>query len=167
MDLLLMRHAKADERSIIKYPDDDLRPLTLEGQKIHRQVSQTLYKLYSGKIDKIFTSPLVRARETAEISTEQFSLQKNLFETDLLGNSFDCGALTQFLRGQCAQDERVFLVGHEPDLSHLSSYYLSRGLYINFKKSAVLVISFAGHPEKGGGMLKAFYRPKDMVRLAK
>ena len=66
MDLYILRHAWAFERDDSRWPDDDLRPLTEEGQERFQQVASRL----SGRgmtPQLIATSPLVRCVETARI----------------------------------------------------------------------------------------------------
>ena len=42
MRLILIRHAKAEERDPVRYPDDDLRPLRDQGRQEHRRLSAAL-----------------------------------------------------------------------------------------------------------------------------
>jgi Histidine phosphatase superfamily (branch 1) len=69
MHLYLMRHGIAYERDE-RSGDDDSRPLTEEGIERTRAVAKALHK--DGRLDlaEVWTSPLVRARQTAEIVAE-------------------------------------------------------------------------------------------------
>ena len=64
-ELYLVRHAIAAERGG-DWPDDDKRPLTQRGVARFKEAVEGFNKLDDG-IDEIFTSPLVRARQTAEL----------------------------------------------------------------------------------------------------
>lgn len=64
MELYLIRHGIAAERGT--YPKDEERPLTEKGRAKTQKVAQRLYAL-GLRFDFILTSPLVRARQTAEI----------------------------------------------------------------------------------------------------
>ena len=66
MDVILIRHAKAGNRDPNSWPDDDDRPLTAEGQAEHRAVMRAAKKM-GVKFDFLVTSPLKRARESADI----------------------------------------------------------------------------------------------------
>ncbi|HEX4469200.1 MAG TPA: phosphoglycerate mutase family protein, partial [Gemmatimonadaceae bacterium] len=68
MDLLVIRHAIAEdkERFAASGRNDDLRPLTEEGRSKMRRAAQGL-RTVVGRIAHLASSPLVRARETAEI----------------------------------------------------------------------------------------------------
>ena len=70
MELVLMRHAIAEERSD-RWPDDGKRPLTKEGERKHRAVSEALRRM-GVTFDEILSSPLVRARQTAEITARAY-----------------------------------------------------------------------------------------------
>ena len=66
--LYLVRHAVAEERGPA-WPDDTLRPLTERGQRRFARAATGFVRL-EGVPDSILTSPLVRARQTAEIAGE-------------------------------------------------------------------------------------------------
>ena len=70
MELILMRHALAEERSA-RWPDDTQRPLSKEGEKKHRAVSEALLS-FGLRFDEIVSSPLIRARQTADITARVF-----------------------------------------------------------------------------------------------
>src|SRR5438093_1192036 len=64
-ELYLIRHAIAEERGE-KWPDDNKRPLTEEGIARMRKAAHGLARV-GVTLDAVLTSPLVRARQTAEI----------------------------------------------------------------------------------------------------
>ncbi len=66
MNVYIVRHAIAAQRSESKYPDDSLRPLLKKGIKIMKKVTDQLKKI-GVTPDIIITSPYVRALETANI----------------------------------------------------------------------------------------------------
>ena len=71
MQLILMRHALAEERSD-RWPDDGKRPLTKEGERKHRSISEALRRM-GVAFDEILSSPLVRARQTADITARAYA----------------------------------------------------------------------------------------------
>ncbi len=165
MELILIRHAKAEERSLTQYPDDDMRPLTKEGKMIQKGVARSLHAMV-GQVDKVFTSPLLRAIQTAEITIKAMELQEKPVVTDMLGHSFSPLALTQFLEESTTPEETIILVGHEPDLSELLFFYLGHNLRIRFRKSGVVMLGFAGYAQAGSGELLGFFRPRQLTRLS-
>ncbi len=64
-ELYLVRHAVAAERGD-DWPDDTKRPLTADGTSRFRDAVDGLVWFGVG-MDEIFTSPLVRARQTADL----------------------------------------------------------------------------------------------------
>src|SRR4051812_3566079 len=64
-ELYLVRHAIAAERGP-EWPDDTKRPLTVRGMSRFKEVVRGLNRL-DITVDEIFTSPLVRTRQTADL----------------------------------------------------------------------------------------------------
>src|SRR5688572_16113059 len=64
-ELYLVRHAIAAERGE-DWPDDDKRPLTARGVGRFKESVDGLSRL-DVVVDEIFTSPLVRAKQTADL----------------------------------------------------------------------------------------------------
>src|SRR5580692_8521046 len=75
LDLLIVRHGPAGDRDewAASGKDDDERPLTARGIREMRRAARGLRRLV-GSVDAIGTSPLVRARETAEILGRAFDV---------------------------------------------------------------------------------------------
>lgn len=123
MDLYILRHAIAEQRDALKYPDDSRRPLTDKGIKRMRRIAEGL--LAAGlSFDVIYTSPYTRAKHTAEIVAETFGLQKALRETRTLAVDGDPEELIDLLSKEVKHDASVLLVGHEPYLSEFISHLL-------------------------------------------
>lgn len=114
IELYFIRHGLAGESG--SYPNDDERPLTEEGHKKTRRVAEQLQEL-GLKFDLILTSPLVRARQTAEI-LHHAGLSKHLEESsDLAPVGALASWLTWFDTWRQGSGDRLALVGHEPNLS--------------------------------------------------
>src|SRR5262249_17271331 len=73
MNLLIIRHATAQDKGewAKSGRSDDERPLTGEGRRKMAQTAKGLRNVVD-QIDVLATSPLVRARQTAEIVAEEF-----------------------------------------------------------------------------------------------
>ncbi len=69
MELLIVRHAVALERDRHRWRDDGARPLSPAGLRRARKAAAGL-KEFSKAPDRLLTSPLVRARQTAQILTD-------------------------------------------------------------------------------------------------
>jgi phosphohistidine phosphatase len=112
LDLFFLRHGLAD------WPNwrgsDDDRPLTDEGRKEIHRVASFLAAL-AVRPQKIFTSPLPRAAQTADIAAEH--LRAPIETARGLANGFDVDKLKKLLRDD--KIDSIMLVGHEPDFSRV------------------------------------------------
>jgi phosphohistidine phosphatase len=117
MRLYLLRHATATDVA----PSDEERVLTQEGREEARVTGAALAKLRV-KPSCILSSPLVRARETAEIAAKMLKFPKDIELIDELKNNISTTALLRALKS-CVSDGHVLLVGHMPSLSeHLAAF---------------------------------------------
>src|SRR5215813_10630112 len=69
MDLLIIRHASAYDRDPHRWREDAERPLSPAGMRRARKAAAGLKQLV-GRPQRFLTSPLVRARQTAQILIE-------------------------------------------------------------------------------------------------
>ncbi|MBI5947889.1 MAG: histidine phosphatase family protein [Chloroflexi bacterium] len=162
MELCLVRHAIAVERGSPGYHDDALRPLTARGRERMREAAAGLRTLFTPEL--ILTSPLVRARETAELLLDVYKMRE-LHVSDALATG-DEDSLLQDLKGFDAG--HVIAVGHEPHLSMALSYLLTgdRGaMRAAFKKGAAALVVFENEASPGRGWLEWLAQP-GMLRAA-
>ncbi|RPJ69761.1 MAG: phosphohistidine phosphatase SixA [Acidobacteria bacterium] len=160
--IYIVRHAIAAERGNA-YPDDRLRPLTPAGIERFRKVVRGLAWL-DVRVDRILTSPLVRARQTADILAENLPGKPQVIETDALVP----GATYDELRTHMAEFSRcssVALVGHEPDIGHVAARLLGLRHPLAFKKGGVCRIDMETLPPAGPGELRWFVPPRMLARL--
>ncbi len=142
MTLLLLRHGIAVELGTPGYERDSERPLTPEGRRKTRAVARALAALGVSP-DVILTSPLVRAHQTTEIVAGAMKLNKRLHICEQLASGGDAKRLIAEINQHHASAKLVMLVGHEPDLSSLTSLLLTGradGLAIEFKKGGVCLL---------------------------
>ena len=142
MDIYFLRHAIAGERDQDKYPDDTLRPLTKKGAKKLQRIAEGMLAL-DLSFDVIYTSPLVRAKQTAEIITRVFNADRKLRETDRLAPGGDPRELIDMINRARDEHASVLLVGHEPYLSDLISVLVvgDSSLPLTMKKGGVCKLS--------------------------
>jgi phosphohistidine phosphatase len=116
MEIYLFRHGIAEEKSA-DLPDEN-RQLTKEGRQKTEKVAQYLKKL-DFEFDLILTSPLARARQTAEILMQAELSQKLEESADLAPDGDISHWVTNWLEPKkYAPQTKLLLVGHEPDLGH-------------------------------------------------
>ena len=166
MDLYLVRHAIAAERGDGAFPNDDERPLTPEGIHKFRLAARGLSEL-GMKPGRIVSSPLLRARQTAEILRDAVAKDVAITISPTLTPFAEYGALIKAI-APYAEDE-VAVVGHEPHLSGLASYLLVGGdsAVLEFKKGAVARLKFPERAAPGAGSLEWLIQPGALRLLAK
>lgn len=159
MKLYLVRHATATERIGGAVKTDADRPLIEEGRK-EAQIVATALKKLGVKPDAFVTSPLVRARQTAEIFAEVLGGKDKLDYSEHLAPGGSADYLFKELNGLKRADE-VFLFGHMPDMTLLAQQLLwSAELEMPFKKAGVCRIDVSDLPPTSPGVLKWFVTPK-------
>lgn len=163
MVLYLVRHAIAEERGP-EWPDDTKRPLSAEGIARMREVVRGLDTLKL-RIARILTSPLVRARQTADLLHDGLASHPRVEILQALAAGATPATVISALATQPA-DERLALVGHEPDLGQLAARLIGTRRPIPFRKGGVCCIEMDGLPASGAGALLWFAPPRLLRRLA-
>lgn len=151
MLIYLVRHAWAGQHGDPTYPDDTQRPLTDQGKKRFRRVVKKLLKRGFAPT-AVATSPLVRARETAEIIAELVAAAPPLAVLDDLAPGGRLESLLAWSREAGA--DAVAWVGHAPDIEEMAAHLIGAGSgQIAFAKGAVAAIRFDRALEAGSGAL--------------
>src|SRR5687767_3201950 len=122
--LYLVRHAIAAERGE-DWPDDDKRPLTARGVSRFKEAAAGLSRL-DVAVDEIFTSPLVRAKQTAEILAAGVDGKPTVKVLEALAPGHVPSTVMAQL-AKVAKRRRIALVGHEPDLGELAAHLVGAG----------------------------------------
>jgi phosphohistidine phosphatase len=164
MELLIIRHAIAFERDHQRWRDDSARPLSPAGIKQSRRAAAGL-KEFSKAPDRLLTSPLVRARQTAQILTEVAGWPQAEVAPELSPGGGVPAVLTLLGR---QRSKRIAIVGHQPALGALLTACLlgeDGTLAVDLKKNAVACVSFAGSPRAGLAVLKWLATPRMLRRL--
>ena len=121
MNLFILRHGVASdpgEDGLPKELKDADRPLSAKGkQKLwHAAAAMQTMEV---KFDAVVSSPLLRARQTAQIVTEALELRRKLILTDNLMPDGSPKLLIEQLNDLGPRTKNILLVGHEPYLSRL------------------------------------------------
>jgi phosphohistidine phosphatase len=159
MELLIIRHAVAFERDRRRWRDDAARPLSPAGIRRARKAAAGL-KQFSRTPTRLLTSPLERARQTAQILTDVAGWPR-AEEVPELAPEERGTAILNLLRHESGK--LVALVGHQPGLEQLLGVCLladDRALRVDFKKNAVVCVSFDGLPRPGRAALKWLATPR-------
>lgn len=163
-ELYLIRHAIAAERGE-DWPDDDKRPLTARGVARFKESVDGLSRL-DVAVDEIFTSPLVRAKQTAELLAAGLPGKPSIKVLDALSPGHSPGSVLAQL-AKAARRRRIALVGHEPGLGELAAHLIGAGRALPFKKGGVCRIDVESLTSRRAGALSWFVTPKVLRGLSK
>ncbi len=122
MVLYVMRHAEAVEGSDVLR--DEWRYLTEKGRPAAEKMSAAIAKI-GPKPRLTMTSPLTRAVQTAEIMAEEACRKNVVIASELLLPGAGVSELVTYLKN-CRNNQRVLLVGHEPQMGLLVATLLGR-----------------------------------------
>jgi phosphohistidine phosphatase len=110
--VILLRHGIAEEPSAEKKDED--RGLTAEGHTRMKQIARGLERAMP-KAQAIYTSPLLRAMQTALWVSKGYDSRVNITTTDALAPAATKKQFTAFFKS--IPEKRVILIGHEPNLT--------------------------------------------------
>ena len=150
--LWLLRHGEAEPHDA--RPDDERR-LTDRGREQARVAGRALAAL-KVKIHLAFTSPKVRARDTAVLACEALGVEAIDHATLFAG--FDLADALELLAA-AGPDQRLLVVGHEPDFSQV--VHDLTGGRIDLKKGGIAAVRLDGTR----GELVVVLRPRELERI--
>lgn len=163
--MFILRHGEAG-RSSTTVRDDSKRTLTVEGEKEIKEISKGIKEL-GIEFDYIFTSPLLRAKQTAELVSKIIVPKNQIKELDELkpeGNKLQLYNKLSNLK----QDSSVLIVGHEPYLSELIGEAISPGeCRVDLKKAGFARIRITNSLPKIKGELRWLLTPKHLKKMAR
>lgn len=160
--IYLVRHAIAAERGE-KYPDDTVRPLTRDGIAKMRKGAGGFATLEPG-IQVILSSPLTRARRTAEILATALGPDIAIDMCDELSPGQPPSDLARALGGYSSRHV-LALVGHEPDLGEFAAWLIGAREPVPLKKGGIARIDVAAFPPGRNGTLVWLAMPKMLRAL--
>jgi phosphohistidine phosphatase len=167
MNLYLVRHGIATPKNDPGTELDSDRPLTPQGIKRMRKATKGVRRLRI-PFDAVLTSPLARARQTAQIVAEGLDLTDRLEELATLAPNCSVQDLLSSLMPY-KNREHLLLVGHEPFLSTISSYLLThdekRSVTVVFKKGGLCRVEIDALPPNNAGTLHWLLTAKQLRAL--
>jgi len=152
--LWLLRHGEAVPHE--SKPDAD-RELTARGERQALAAGEGLARL-GVEFAACYTSPKVRARDTARLACRALNIEPVEIET--LGNGFSRDDALELVYAH-GDEARVLVVGHEPSFSQV--VHDLTGGRIDFKKGGVAAVEVA----RGSGELLLLLRPRELESLAR
>lgn len=159
--LIMYRHGIAEEKESAE--DDDLRSLSPRGKiLLKKSVSGFKTMIDNYEALKIFSSPTVRAKETAEMLAEELGLEEPTY-LEFLATGSGVGRLRELV-DEIEPGEAAIVVGQQPFLS-LWSQEIS-GTFLRFKKGTAACFRF---PDEEVGESKVelrwYLQTRDFVKI--
>lgn len=160
MKIFFLRHGIAQD-AVGGLSDRD-RALTDEGREQMQRSARGMQRL-GVKPDVILSSPLIRARQTAEIVAEALGSR-----LEIVGE-LQPGCLLEDLQRALRHHhaDTVMVVGHQPDLAAMAARLINadeRGILL--KKGGMIRVEIDGKPQAGRGRLFALFTPKMLGLMA-
>ncbi len=139
------------------------RPLTGKGREQTAAAARGLQRLGVAP-DHLLASPLVRARQTADLVADELGIAVEV--EDALAAGAQPGQILAALR---KVEGSALLVGHEPDLGRLVSYLLSPDgrPFVDFAKAGVVALESHGGAEAGSCTLSWYLRRKHLALIGR
>jgi phosphohistidine phosphatase len=167
MKLLIVRHADAGDADEFAKTgrSDDERPLSDEGVRQMARAAAGLRSIVE-RIDILASSPLVRARQTADIVMEAYGM-KVVDVVESLRSTTPLAETLEWLN-RVADARVVAIVGHDPHLSRLATW-LTTGVdaeRVALKKGGACLLEFSDAIEAGSAMLRWLMTPSQLSACA-
>ena len=165
IQFVLIRHGIAENCSEDRR--DFSRRLTEKGRQRLAATLPSLLPLLRPMLEEqqerqIWTSPLIRAIETAEIAADIFNIDK-VISCDFIAEGYFNGFWNAVEELDQSADRTIFVVGHEPFMGYWSQALC--GAFLPFKKGAAACFVYQkGDP--GTAELQWFFQPEGMEMLS-
>lgn len=158
MRLYVMRHGIAVEGAERGGPDGS-RPLTAKGRKRVRRTAKAFARL-GEPVDRLYTSPLVRAVQTAELLARAVGAEEVGVLEELLPLAAP-EALLAALGGGARKDEGVAVCTHDPLATALIGLFLGSEEGLAFPKGAIVRVDLPEPPQAEGAQVRWTLLPKE------
>jgi phosphohistidine phosphatase len=152
-EIWFLRHGEAESHGAA--PDAERR-LTQKGERQSRLAGEAFVRL-GIDFEHVFTSPRVRALDTARLAAEVLGTEFVVHEP--LSAGFDRDDALELVHGAGA-DGRILVVGHEPDFSQ--TIHDLTGADVDLKKGGIAAVRTEG----AGADLRVLLRPREIELIA-
>jgi len=168
MELYILRHGKAQEHTQ-NSASDAKRQLTEDGKKELECIAKAMKNLEI-EADLIISSPLIRAKQTAEIILKHLkNKKKSIIVWNELKPEIEVVKTIKKLI-TLKSTSSVLLVGHEPHLTNLIGMIISHNsntVNISLKKGGIAHIRCNPIKTKISGSLRSMMTPKQLKKLCR
>ena len=169
MNLYLLRHGVAAAKDDPAFESDSERWLTKKGIKKFRKAARGIERL-GVSFDANLSSPLIRARQTADLLAEVLGQESCVDELPALAPDSSPEQLLAEL-SSVEGKEHVILVGHEPALGKLAAFLVNgknnSDSVIPLKKGGICRIEIEALPPTRPGQMHWLLTPKQLRLIAR
>lgn len=143
---MLLRHGKANVQALNQ--SDFQRPLKKHSDETIHAVADTLMRHF-GHPDKVFSSPALRTRSTAEIFLRRVDADIAMDTPEEL-YAADVEDILQLLAGLPEELDQIMIVGHNPSLEEIIYTFSHHYQRLKTAHCCVLDLDIQGWPEVYG-----------------
>lgn len=159
-----IRHAEAEP---VTQAGDAARPLTKNGRHDAREIFAVLADI-APDIDCLYSSPLLRARQTAELLASALRLDGEPEIVPILTNGGPASEWVKFLQHSKSEARCVAAVGHEPTMGRwLAELCFESDKPVLMKKCAIAKVRIWWGSDHIEAELEGLYQPGFMRKMAR
>jgi len=158
MEVYLIRHAESIDYETDTVKSDEYRYITPNGRAVTRKVARVLRDKIK-ILDKVFTSPLIRAVQTAELFAAVIKFKDDIEVVNELRNETTSESVQELIRKNSGL-KGIALVGHEPKMGDLVRLLSDKKTFGDFSKSGVCLVEIKKGEDRG--KLKWYFDSKKM-----
>ena len=152
MEVYIFRHARADFNSMDEDP-----PISEEGVAETKRVVELANQRFGFKPTVIVSSPVLRAKQTAELAKKQLGLKSSIVDRCLFGDA-EPSEVLKFL-SKFKKEDRVALVSHMPLIFELLYTLVGGRGEVELLNGSIAAVSLRGKATEGKGKLKWLIQP--------
>lgn len=163
--VVIVRHGPAESRDPVRWPNDDMRPLSRKGRSQTKKAAKTLANL-ARPVSRVVSSGADRAISTAALLAEAFPKPPRL-ETwpELAPGNFPAPLFSRISRSVRPGQELV-VVGHEPTLAEFVGMAIEGDELevVHLTKGGAACLEFPDGVRPGAGRLLWLYTRKQLAK---
>jgi phosphohistidine phosphatase len=159
VDLYLIRHAHATAQGERGVTTDEDRPLSEKGEAQAVALAKSMQQR-GIHLDKLCSSPLLRARQTAEILVREW--QRTDLEIEIIDSLIPEGKPRKIGKSLMKlSGDKIGLVGHMPSMGLLTAWLIGdKEVNIEMAKAGVALVTCGDLPSKSLGSLRWLVTPE-------
>lgn len=152
MEVYIFRHARANFKS-----KDEDPPISKEGAEETKRVVELANQRFGFKPTAVVSSPVLRAKQTAEMVRKQLGLKSSVVGSCLYGDT-EPGEVLRFL-SDYRKEDKVALISHVPLIFELLHTFVGGEGEVELLNGSIAAVSFRGKAAEAKGKLQWLIQP--------